>query len=364
MSILLTSTSQIKLEAVSQVFPLEVIGRNVPDSTSGCDNSNPAQPFGIDSNGCTAALACAHNRIKIFNSVYTKNATKDAKYIVSIENGIINSSVGILYDICEVVLVNIETGETITTRYFEDHIKVSIPDPAKYLEQIKKVSSSNHALGYDLTFGTLIGKDFSTSKSNWMKTFGVDRLDQIVASLEHIKSLMSENFQLIKDNIRVVPDYPEKGVMFQDMFSLFESHETLDTIVSKMADVCSRMNITKVTGPELRGCMLGALVAKKMSLPFLPIRKPGKLPPPVIQIEYAKEYGVDKLELNSEQFNTDDRVLVVDDILATGGSLKACIDMVEQCSCVAHSIVLADVEPLRNIAKEKMGANTYTVLLK
>ena len=355
MSILVTSTSKIKLDAIKEVFDLDIIPlfQNV--------ENNPSQPFGLDDTGCTAALVCAINRLKSVSSNHRDNPK--VKYIVSIENGVIDLyKNGILFDICDVALIDTTTKELITTRYFTNHIKVSIPNPNVYLSTIKN-NSTHSKLGFSTTFGSLIAKDFSTSSNNWMETFGVRRTDQIIASLDYIKSLLPENLQKIKANIRTIKNYPQENVLFQDMFSLFESFETLDTIISKMADICSMLNITKVTGPELRGCMLGVLVAQKMKLSFVPIRKKGKLPPPTIEIKYIKEYGEDIFELNPELFSPTDTVLIIDDVLATGGSLKACIDLVSQCCSVKKCILLTDVHELRKEAQTRMELIPYTVLL-
>jgi hypothetical protein len=281
---IITSTSQIKINAVKEVFNI-----NVKPIKVTCNN--PEQPFGIGKSGSSNALECAFNRI---SSIPHTVSLDGILYIISIENGIIETD-GLYFDIAEVAIFDVKNGEFSSSCY---HNHTKVPIDRKYVQLSRNTGSTE--FGFNKSCGEFIGKDLNADPKNWMEKVGVARIQQIVNSLLYTKSLLKTNMQIIKNGIRLVKDFPKPGILFQDMFSLFTNHKTLDTIVSKMADVSSGKGITIVTGPELRGCMLGVLVAQKMKLPYIPIRKKGKLPPPVKQAVYEKEYGVDVMEIYTD----------------------------------------------------------------
>ncbi|MFR3998866.1 MAG: adenine phosphoribosyltransferase, partial [Paratractidigestivibacter faecalis] len=120
-----------------------------------------------------------------------------------------------------------------------------------------------------------------------------------------------------------IPDYPEPGVIFKDITPLFSDPEAFQALVRDIADHFRGADITKVVGAEARGFMLGAPVALELGAGFVPARKPGKLPRETFSETYSLEYGTDKLEMHVDALAPDDRVLVVDDLVATSGTSLA-----------------------------------------
>lgn len=138
------------------------------------------------------------------------------------------------------------------------------------------------------------------------------------------------NKELLKENLRVVPDYPVKGIMFFDVTTLFKNHKCLEEIVNGICDLYKGKGITKVVGIESRGFISAAAVAHRLGAGFVPIRKPGKLPADTVRETYSKEYGTDMIEIHTDAISEGDVVLVHDDILATGGTASAAVKLVRK----------------------------------
>jgi adenine phosphoribosyltransferase len=135
---------------------------------------------------------------------------------------------------------------------------------------------------------------------------------------------------LIKDSIKTIPNYPKPGIQFRDVTSLMQSAEAFALVIDKFAAHYLDKGITAIVGTEARGFIFGAPLAYKMNLPFIPVRKPGKLPRDVISQDYQLEYGQDTLQLHTDALTSDDKVLMVDDLLATGGTIKATTKLIRQ----------------------------------
>ena len=127
-----------------------------------------------------------------------------------------------------------------------------------------------------------------------------------------------------------IPDYPQPGVIFKDVTPLLADGQGLCACVDQIADHFIGQGITKVVGSEARGFLLGAPVAYRLGVGFVPARKPGKLPRETYIQEYALEYGTDKLEIHKDAIGPDDRVLIVDDLVATAGTCIASAQLVEK----------------------------------
>lgn len=128
--------------------------------------------------------------------------------------------------------------------------------------------------------------------------------------------------------IRNVPDFPKPGIMFKDITPLLRSPEALDKSIEWLAEPFRDERVTMVAGIESRGFIFGSCVAQALGAGFIPIRKPGKLPWTTRRNEYILEYGSDALEIHDDALAETDRVLVIDDVLATGGTLAAATDLV------------------------------------
>jgi len=130
--------------------------------------------------------------------------------------------------------------------------------------------------------------------------------------------------------IRDIPDFPKPGIVFKDITPLVKDPAALRLAVHLLLQPFLGGNITAVAGMEARGFIFGSLVAWEMGLPFIPLRKPGKLPYDVHSVAYDLEYGSAALEVHIDAFNENDRVLLIDDLLATGGTAKASCELVEK----------------------------------
>lgn len=138
------------------------------------------------------------------------------------------------------------------------------------------------------------------------------------------------NNQYLLDNLRCIPDFPQKGVMFRDVTTLFKNPKCLRIMEEEMYELYKDKGITKVVGIESRGFIMGAILARKLDAGLIICRKPGKLPAETISQSYGKEYGTDTIEIHKDAINNDDIVLIHDDLLATGGTIKAAWDLVKK----------------------------------
>ena len=134
----------------------------------------------------------------------------------------------------------------------------------------------------------------------------------------------------IEDYIRSVPDFPKKGIMFRDITSALQDKEGLKLTIDSMERIIKDMEPTVIAGAEARGFLLGMPVAYNLSLPFVPVRKKGKLPCDTVSQSYDLEYGSAEIEIDISSIKKGDRVVLVDDLIATGGTMKAAIALIER----------------------------------
>jgi len=169
---------------------------------------------------------------------------------------------------------------------------------------------------------------------------------------------------LITDSIRSVPDYPKPGILFRDVTSLLENPQAYAATIALLVERYRDKGITKVIGTEARGFLFGAPVALGLGVGFVPVRKPGKLPRPVWQETYALEYGTDALEIHQDALSASDKVLVVDDLLATGGTIEATVKLIRRAGAevedAAFVINLFDLEGESRL--NKLGLKCFSVV--
>ena len=134
----------------------------------------------------------------------------------------------------------------------------------------------------------------------------------------------------LKPFIRIVPDYPSPGILFRDITPLLASPETFTFIVDNFCEILYKKNLDALCAIDARGFIFGAPVAYKLNLPFIPLRKEGKLPPEIVSIDYSLEYGKTKLEVRGDSIKKGQKIAVVDDLLATGGSALAASKLVSK----------------------------------
>ncbi|MDE6341766.1 MAG: adenine phosphoribosyltransferase [Muribaculaceae bacterium] len=137
------------------------------------------------------------------------------------------------------------------------------------------------------------------------------------------------NTEDLKGLIRDVPDFPSKGIVFRDLTTMIKNGEALRCMGDALAELYKDKGVTKVVGIESRGFIGGSILADRLGAGFVPARKPGKLPSVTVKASYAKEYGVDTIELHSDAISTDDVVVLHDDLLATGGTMSAAYQLVK-----------------------------------
>ncbi|MDU4094573.1 MAG: adenine phosphoribosyltransferase [Pantoea sp.] len=140
----------------------------------------------------------------------------------------------------------------------------------------------------------------------------------------------AQQLEFLKDSIKSVPDYPKPGILFRDVTSLLEDPRAFTTTIDLFIERFRDRGITKVVGTEARGFLFGAPVALGLGVGFVPVRKPGKLPRETFSETYDLEYGSDQLELHRDAIKPGDVVLVVDDLLATGGTIEATAKLIRR----------------------------------
>ena len=156
----------------------------------------------------------------------------------------------------------------------------------------------------------------------------------------------------LKSIIRDVPDFPKKGIIFKDITPLLADHAAFTELVKAFADAYRGASVTKVLGIEARGFLLAAPIAMELGAGIVPVRKKGKLPYKTVAASYALEYGTDTLEMHQDAVKPGEKVLIVDDVLATGGTAAAVCELVEKIGGkVAGVGMLIELEFLNGRAK-------------
>lgn len=134
----------------------------------------------------------------------------------------------------------------------------------------------------------------------------------------------------IKSKIRVIEDFPERGISFKDITTLVRDNEGFKEVIDRIANNLKDKKVDYIAGPEARGFLLGAAVAYAMGVGFVPVRKPGKLPAETIRDEYELEYGKNTLEIHRDSIQKGDKIAIVDDLLATGGTVLSAAKLIEE----------------------------------
>ncbi|WP_322904564.1 adenine phosphoribosyltransferase [Paenibacillus campi] len=133
-----------------------------------------------------------------------------------------------------------------------------------------------------------------------------------------------------KEHIRVIPDFPQEGISFKDITTLLQNGEAYKQSIDELRKLLKDLKVDVIAGPEARGFVVGAPLAYALGVGFVPIRKTGKLPYKTIQAEYALEYGKDILAMHVDAIEPGQNVLIADDLLATGGTIATCVDLIRQ----------------------------------
>ncbi len=167
--------------------------------------------------------------------------------------------------------------------------------------------------------------------------------------------MLDGQLKFIADNIRTIPNFPKPGILFRDVTTLMRNPKAFRLSVELMIDLINEENVDYIAGIESRGFIFGAAMAEKMGVGFIPIRKKGKLPCEVYQVEYELEYGSDILEIDKSIEAKGKKIVLVDDLLATGGTVVAAAELISKINGdLLKSIFLVDLPELR--AKDKLHA--------
>lgn len=175
--------------------------------------------------------------------------------------------------------------------------------------------------------------------------------------------MTQEKIELIQSSIKSIQDYPKPGILFRDVTSLMENPDAYRATMEVLTERYKDNGITKIIGTEARGFLFGAPLALALGIGFVPVRKPGKLPREVIAESYELEYGKDTLEIHLDAIAEGDKVLLVDDLLATGGTIEATTNLVRRLGGVVEDA--AFVINLPDIGGEErlkgLGLNVYSI---
>jgi adenine phosphoribosyltransferase len=168
----------------------------------------------------------------------------------------------------------------------------------------------------------------------------------------------------LKALVRTVPDFPAAGIQFRDITTLIGHGEGLAATVAWLADRARESGAEAVAGMEARGFIFGAAVAVELGVGFVPVRKPGKLPVPTLGIDYHLEYGADRLEIDPGAVQPGQRVVLVDDLIATGGTARAAAELLRRAGAVAeHAVFVIDLPDLGGAASlAAMGVRTDALM--
>lgn len=156
----------------------------------------------------------------------------------------------------------------------------------------------------------------------------------------------------LEQYVRSIPDFPEEGIIFRDVTSVLQDAEGLQLAIDQMQDLLNDVEFDVVVGPESRGFIFGVPIAYNMKKGFVPVRKKGKLPCETIEKEYELEYGTATIEIHKDAIKPGQKVVIVDDLMATGGTLVAIIDLIEQLGGeVVKIVALMELEGLEGRKK-------------
>jgi len=167
----------------------------------------------------------------------------------------------------------------------------------------------------------------------------------------------------LKEHIASIPDFPQKGILFRDITPLLNNGKVYAYTVNQMAKYAKSQGADVIVGPEARGFIFGSSVAYSLQLPFVPVRKPEKLPREVIEYSYDLEYGSNTLSLHKDAIKKGQKVVIVDDLLATGGTIDAVIKLVESLGGIIVGAVFL-IELLDLNGREKVGNYPIHSLIK
>lgn len=167
--------------------------------------------------------------------------------------------------------------------------------------------------------------------------------------------MTDHDLSILKTAIHAIPDYPKPGILFRDVTGILENAEAFQLCIETLKNKFENQGFTKIVGTEARGFLFGAPLALALGVGFIPVRKPGKLPRATFAEDYDLEYGTDTLEIHQDALTKDDNVLIIDDLLATGGTIEATTKLIRRLG--ATTTTAAFVISLPDLGGEKKLAD-------
>lgn len=320
--------------AFEAAFPDDEIVISMRASGSGI----PSQPYGK-----SAALRGAHNRVHAI----AENGDQEADYIVAFENYIEQDEEGKWIDRAVVVLKSKDTARIALSKGTEI--------PEHYVVYSQRNSKEVSEEGWSYTVGKAIAESSETTidPSDWHREAifgGISRVDLLSEAL--FQAIHSDEIAFLKTHIALFRDFPKPGIMFEDFSPLLGNGNAFSLCIDMLAKRYQNQQIDAIVGLESRGFILGAALAKKLGVGFVPVRKAGKIPGPTYAVQYEKEYGYDTLTIAQHPFRDGARVLIIDDLIATGGSAKAAIELVKKAGGVPFEFAsILEIAELNGRAK-------------
>ena len=173
--------------------------------------------------------------------------------------------------------------------------------------------------------------------------------------------LSKEDEKIILNSIRDIIDFPKPGIIFKDITTLMSNPNAFNTLMNHLEERYKEYNLDYIAGLDARGFIFGAILADRLNLGFIPVRKKGKLPNKTISEKYELEYGTDEIEIHIDAFEKGSRILVVDDLLATGGTAGAAINLIKKVDgiCVEVCFIM-EIESMNG--KDKLDSKVYSVI--
>ncbi|HIP51675.1 MAG TPA: adenine phosphoribosyltransferase [Campylobacterales bacterium] len=177
-----------------------------------------------------------------------------------------------------------------------------------------------------------------------------------------MSTLSPQDKVILEESIRDIPNFPKEGIVFKDITTLLNNNEALKTLMNHLEERYKSYNLDYVAGIDARGFIFGSILADRLNIGFVPVRKKGKLPYTTVAEKYALEYGIDEVEVHIDAFPKENaRVLLIDDLIATGGTAKAAASLIGKvgANCVEACFIL-ELDFLKG--KEGMDCDVYSVL--
>lgn len=168
---------------------------------------------------------------------------------------------------------------------------------------------------------------------------------------------------LLKEKIRDLPDWPQKGVIFRDITTVLKDPEAFQTALEALYELVKDLDFTKIIAIESRGFIFGSALAYKMNKGFVPVRKPGKLPCKVINETYSLEYGTDTIEIHEDAVDKGEKVIILDDLIATGGSAQAAVKLIEKLGGQVEAAAFLIELSFFNGREKLTGCNVKSVIV-